>query len=766
MIGILKSGGAYLPIDPEYPEERIDYILEDSGVQILITKKDLENKYLGFRGELIFIEEEEYKEHFIRNLNVKFSSDNLAYIIYTSGSTGKPKGVSINHRGVVNYLNYIVSEVISVDAKNFIYMNALCTDLGYTSLFSSLVRGNRLCIISPKKELEIPTLLELLWKEKIDVIKTTPSYYNVLSYEIENCSKDLIFRLDNVIQRLQFILGGEVLPQDYISLNRNIINHYGPTETTVGVCVNNSLKVGVNSVAIGKPISNMQIYILDKDLNLLPIGSIGEIYIGGVGLARGYLNKPGMTADKFIPNPFVRRGIEGYVGDGEGSRLYRSGDLGRYLTDGNIEYVGRIDHQVKIRGYRVELGEIEKVILEVPGVKQVVVIVKEDDNVQKSLLSYIILEDNRAKEEIYSELVKLIKTSCEERLPGHMQPNHIMLIDEFPLTVSGKLDKEKLPKPKDREGMEIYQTPIGIYEERLAEIWSELLGAQNISRNDNFFNLGGHSIKTIQLISLAKNSGFDITISDVFNYPILRKLSLILSKKSNSFENAQELCPLTYKMIGNNIVSKENKIFDTLIPIKLTDGQEYMQKLFIIHPGGGLAFNYISLTPYIRNDMFGINNPCFTKPDDFISVEEIAQHYIEEILKVQPEGPYFIAGYSFGGIVAYEISKKIGDGNKIILIDTTVDFSKTLTKTRLEKHCEDEIVNKYIDLNIAHSNKLSLLYKFENNDNNILFLKNGKNKSTLKHLCKNYQEVVMPGNHSNILTLYAEDVAKEINKFL
>jgi len=513
MIGILKSGGAYVPIDPDYPKERIDYVLEDSRVSILITKRDLADRYRDFKGEIIYIEEEKYKEYPISNLEIKFSSYSLAYVIYTSGSTGRPKGVAINHQGVANYLVWAQMYYKTLNS-NFILHSSIAFDMAITSIYLPLISGKSQIILKEDFVEEKLDALILKTKEKFNIIKLTPSHLSLLKqnlYSKDHCS---------------LIIGGEQLLQNDINdlLYKNLYNEYGPTEITVA-CTAYKITENYknNIIPIGKPITNTQIYILDRFGEYCVVGSIGEIYIGGIGLARGYLNKPSMTADKFIPNPFAGRGIEGYIGDGEGSRLYRSGDLGRYLPDGNIEYVGRIDHQVKIRGYRVELGEIENAILEAPGVKQALVIVRGNESNQNRLLAYIVLEDESSQDDRH-KLIKLIRNCCEEKLPDYMQPNQVMFIDAIPLTVNGKLDRDSLPKLDGREGMEVYQEPTGIYEEKLAKIWSELLGIEKISRNDNFFNLGGDSIISIQLVSRAKKEGIFLEVRQIFVTPTVKGL--------------------------------------------------------------------------------------------------------------------------------------------------------------------------------------------------------------------------------------------------
>ena len=300
-------------------------------------------------------------------------------------------------------------------------------------------------------------------------------------------------------------------------------NSYGPTETTITVTQYNCAFLEGDVVPIGAPIFNTSIYILDKNLNQLPIGTTGELYIGGVSLARGYFNKPHLTAEKFISNPFA-------TNDSQGSRLYRTGDLGRYFKDGNIEFLGRVDHQVKIRGFRIELGEIESVIQSLDIIEQTAVLCRGDTLVAYAVSS---LTEAKLSDKHKQSLAEIIRSKCSEKLPKYMCPAQIVLLDNMPFTLNGKIDRKALPFPKGREGLGSYQKPVGIKERKLSGVWSNLLGIEKIGRKDNYFSLGGDSIISIQMVSMAQSAGILITVKQVFETPTIEGLALNSEEEPN-----------------------------------------------------------------------------------------------------------------------------------------------------------------------------------------------------------------------------------------
>jgi amino acid adenylation domain-containing protein len=523
MLGILKSGGAYVPLDPEYPEERLSYMIEDSKIEILLTVRELSDLYKNYTGKIIYLDDYDYSSEPKTNLNLTVPSDSIAYVIYTSGSTGRPKGVLTSHYNVKRLFDTTDKYYKFAKTDVWLLFHSCAFDFAVWEQWGALIYGgklitiNKLCARTPEK------LFQKLLFEKVTVLNQTPSAFESITREMQSSGNRI-----NSLAIQTVIFGGEYL--DYKILqpweknlktnNISLVNMYGITETTVHVTYNPIATLN-EPVNLGKQLKDLSLYILDMNLNRVPIGSIGELHIGGVGLARGYLNKPGLTSEKFIANPF---------GDA-GTRLYKTGDLARYLPDGNIEFMGRVDHQVKMRGFRIELGEIESAIALVSGVKQVIVLAREDEPNQKRLVAYIILDGK--KEE--AACIENIRRVCAEQLPDYMQPSQIVVLAEMPLTLNGKIDRKALPKPEGREGLEAYQEPQGLLENRLASIWMELLQVDRVGRRDNFFHLGGHSLIATRLISkIRKSEKVEVPLRAVFEHPVLSDLAHIIEQKYQS----------------------------------------------------------------------------------------------------------------------------------------------------------------------------------------------------------------------------------------
>ena len=479
LLAILKAGGAYVPIDPAYPEDRISYMLDDAGCGIVLTQEHIGLVQAG--TEVIYLDSDwdNIGNSPTSNVISGVKSDNLAYVIYTSGSTGKPKGIAVMH---LNYINYILwaKEYYFDNSEigNFSLFTSISFDLTTTCIFLSLIKGKTLEVFDPKAEFS-DILTQYFQNEGIDSIKLTPSHISLLAG----------LGLENTKIRLA-IIGGEELRNEQVEilkrLNKDIrvFNEYGPTEATVG-CIVKEIDSSKEQITIGKPINNTKVYVLDKAQRLVPIGAKGELYISGDGLARGYLNQPELTAEKFIKNPFS---------DDPQSRLYKTGDLARYLPDGNIEFLGRLDDQVKIRGFRIELGEIESVLNTQEGVNTSVVLAKEDKGGNKRLVAYFVSDAELNIQELRDELSRT--------LPAYMVPSLFVRLDAMPLTSNGKVDKKALPDPEGNlETTNDYVAPVKEIEKKLAGIWQELLGVERVGIYDNFFELGGHSLLATQVIS-------------------------------------------------------------------------------------------------------------------------------------------------------------------------------------------------------------------------------------------------------------------------
>ncbi len=507
ILGILKAGGAYVPIDPEYPQERISYMLEDTAANIVVSSKESRSKLKTAEGiEIIELDGD------WQTLNGQLSTANcqsavqphhLAYVIYTSGSTGTPKGVMIEHRNVYSFLSWSRQEFSSSHFEIVYASTSICFDLSVFELFYPLSIGKRVRIIENGLDIgkylgsdsfvltnSVPVVIEHLLKEGTDI-----SHISVIN------------------------MAGEPIPlhvqQGLDTARMEVRNLYGPTEDTTYSTV---FRVRNNEpLLIGKPVSNTKIYIVSSEAQLSPVGVAGELCIGGDGLARGYLNLPGLTAEKFIKDPFSKE---------EGSRIYKTGDIGRWLADGNIEYMGRKDNQVKIRGYRIELGEIENVLQQSEGVSQAVVMAKADSNGSKRLVGYVVIEGLFNKEAIITDL--------RSRLPEYMVPAVWLELENLPLTPNGKIDRKALPDPEvDELSGNEYVAPRNEAEEKLVAIWQELLKVEKVGVYDNFFELGGHSLLAMRVISaIRKQLNVELTIKDLFTHPNIASLSSQLNDQS------------------------------------------------------------------------------------------------------------------------------------------------------------------------------------------------------------------------------------------
>lgn len=537
LMGILKSGGAYLPLDPAYPDDRLAYMIADSGVKVLLTQERLVERLKNICNQqdlnILCIDQEK-----IENLNQPLEQGNilsgvkpgnLAYVIYTSGSTGRPKGVLIEHKGLTN-LVYQQIKGFGINAHSKVLQFASFSfDASVSEIFMGLLSGGQL-VLTPQSILSsIPDLLEVMQREDVTTVTLPPSLLRVLDPNLVNMAlpkfRTLISAGEPCSKELALRWGSAIFKQP----DRQMINAYGPTEATIGPTFyplqfssdGNLVGVpeGCKTIPIGKPIPNMYVYILDQNQQLVPAGVTGEIYLGGIGLARGYLNQPELTSEKFIPNPFV-----------PGERLYRTGDLARYLSDGNLEYLGRADFQVKVRGYRIELGEIEANLNQFPRVKTSVAIVREDRPGDKRLVAYLILE---SPVESQAAFFGSLKEYLHERLPEYMVPAIFMVIDQLPLTPNGKVNRKALPTPEQGDLVLTteYRAPESDFEVLIESIWSEVLNYKpsetrpTIGVNDNFFELGGDSISGIQVMTRLNQAGLRLTPRHLFEFPTIAGLS-------------------------------------------------------------------------------------------------------------------------------------------------------------------------------------------------------------------------------------------------
>lgn len=509
LLAILKAGGAFLPLDPAYPQERLAFMLEDSQVSVLLTQARLVDR-LTLHSALVLCLDTDWdlvSAKSQENPVSQITSENLAYIIYTSGSTGQPKGVLIPHQGLYNLVQEQIQAFDIQSNSRILQFASFSFDASVSEIFTTLVVGATLVMGTRESLMPGESLLKLLRDTAITTVTLPPSALAVLPFQ--------------PLPALQtIIVAGEACSPELAALwakGRRFLNAYGPTEATVCATIAECTTFD-KKLSIGYPIANKQVYILDKLLQPVPIGVKGEIYIAGIGLARGYLNRPDITTERFIPNPFSNK---------QGERMYKTGDLGRYLSNSSIEFLGRIDNQVKVRGFRIELGEIEAALTQHPNVCEAVVIVREDKPGVKRLFAYVVCE----LEQPTSNQLRLF---LKDTLPDYMVPASFTFLEAFPITPNGKIDRRALPTPEiGFDNSTDYRAPSTLTEEVLAGIWSDVLGVKKVGINDNFFELGGDSIIGIQIIARANQAGLKLTPKQLFQYQTIAELANVALTTTN-----------------------------------------------------------------------------------------------------------------------------------------------------------------------------------------------------------------------------------------
>ncbi|SCN41681.1 non-ribosomal peptide synthetase [Bacillus wiedmannii] len=644
LMGIWKAGAAYVPLDPLNPESRLRYILEDTGIQVLVTNEELvgwipkEIKTVCLDRDQAMISRESKLSPIC-----EVTGENLAYVIYTSGSTGNPKGALVQHHSVINLSYGLQKEVFSHEIPNNmrVGLNAsIAFDVSIQQL-QMLLYGSSLYIIPSEVRTNPERFVSYIRENKLEMFDMTPSLLQLL------IDRGLLETSTDVHVPSNILVGGEaIMPSLWEQLVEtekiDFYNVYGPTECTVdATCYH--IKTDSKKVTIGRPLPNVQTYVLDKNLLPVPVGVTGELYIGGAGIARGYLNRPELTAERFIRHPF-----------NEEERLYRTGDLVRYSPDGNLDYLRRIDNQVKIRGFRIELEEIEANLEGHPLVKEAVVLVTEDKLGEQRLVAYVVGDGSM------HEWREYLKT----QVPNYMVPAHFIKVDEIPLTPNGKVDRKALNSLTIQRENNLSTTiiPRDEIEYQLIKIWQDVLQIEDVYVNDDFFNRGGHSLLVIKLISKIKEEfGKEIKVSTLIKNPTLEGIACLIRDKHDMTKSVSALVPLQ---------ESEKRPF------------------FCVHPFMGNVFCYIQLARLLKNhcSFYGLQNPLIEKREiDDLTLPEVIQLYIEEIKRVQPEGPYRLGGWSLGGAIAYKIATVLRNQGEevelLVLMDTKVP-SEQDRKTR------------------------------------------------------------------------------------
>jgi amino acid adenylation domain-containing protein/FkbH-like protein len=630
MLGILKAGGAYVPLDPAYPRERLAFMLADSGAPVVLTQQRLIALLppqavrviaLDTDWELINAQSRE-------NPAISTGPDSLAYLMYTSGSTGQPKGVAVVHRAVnrlvlnTNYIRFNATDRIA-------QLSNISFDAATFEIWGALLNGGQLVGIGQEVVLSPKAFGREIQARGITAMFLTAALFNQLASEAPGSLRTV----------RTVIAGGEALDPKWVLAvlkhqpPQRLVNGYGPTENTTFTCCGlvSELSAEAGNVPIGRPIANTQVYILDAHLNPVPIGVPGELYTGGDGLARGYWNRPELTAEKFVKNPY----------ESAGRLLYKTGDLARYLPDGRIEFLGRIDQQVKIRGFRIELGEIENALAKHTGVRDCVVILDGTGARTKRLVAYVVPTNQPTPNT--SELRKFLG----EKLPDFMIPSAFIALARLPLTANGKVDRKALPAPEcARPDLEKQYTAARNPEEaQLVTIWENVLGVRPIGIEDKFFELGGHSLLAVKLLGqIEKAFGKKLRLATIFQAPTVAQLAAILR------EEAGEARPTS------------------IIEIQ---PQGRQRPLFLVHgAGGGMFWGYVNLSRHLglNQPIYGFKSRGLDGFEEFPCLEDMAAHYLADLRRIQPEGPYHIGGYCFGGIVAYEMACQLAQQDQQVAL--------------------------------------------------------------------------------------------------
>ena len=637
LLGILKAGGACLPLDPSYPKERLAFMLSDSSVSILLTQKKLVGKLPEQKVHTVYLEmdwgttQNESQE----NLLSVVRPENIAYVIYTSGSTGKPKGVVMRHLSLANLILWQVQTIRSACSARTLQFASTSFDVSFQEIFLTWYSEGTLILVSEKVRRDAKALLGLLLEEAVERLFLP---FVALQYlaEATNGSGLTPTSLREIICAGEQLQMTPAITDFFKKLPQcSLHNHYGPSESHVVTAstLTGSVTSWPNLPAIGRPIANTQIYILDRYLQPVPIGVSGELYIGGVSLATNYLNRPELTGEKFIPNPFSNE---------PGTRLYKTGDLARYLPDGQISYMNRIDNQVKIRGFRIELVEIESVLRQHPGVLETVVIAREDTVGDKRLVAYVV-----PKQE-YSLTTVNLRRFLKDIIPDYMVPETFVMLSTLPLTPNGKVNRRSLPAPETSKNSKDtnFLRPRNTLELQLSQIWSDILDIYPVGVKDDFFDLGGHSFIAVRLMEeIEQQFQKSLPVSTLFQNSTIEQQALLIHQQTN-FQAKSPL--VTFRSTGNQ------------------------KPFFCIHPIGGNVFCYLDLARNLNSDQpfyalqsLGLHG----EQEPFTCIENMADSYIKTLQTVQPQGPYYLGGWSLGGIIAFEIAQQLHSyGHEVALL--------------------------------------------------------------------------------------------------
>ncbi|UOG08063.1 non-ribosomal peptide synthetase [Bacillus altitudinis] len=654
LLAVLKAGATYVPIDPDYPESRIQYMLKDSGATHLLTHSSFisQTRSLAFDGTYLFADDQEILLMSSENLPLEAGLDDTAYIMYTSGTTGQPKGIMTTHSNIArvvkntNYLTILETDTL-LSLSNSVFD-------GFTfDVYGALLNGAKLVLPQKETILDMGKLTELIKGEHISVMFVPTALFHLLVDEGTDWMRGV----------RKVLFGGERASVQHVRKafdvmgKGRLLNVYGPTESTVFATyypIDEAIPLESHSIPIGKPLNQTGAYILSEHRQLQPIGMVGELCLSGKGLAIGYLNRPDLTKQVFIPHPFA-----------SGERLYRTGDLAYFREDGLIEYAGRVDDQVKIRGHRIELTEIEANLLMHPGVKQAVLLADHDETNHTRLLAYITCDD------AWKGKLDDIKSRLKERLPAYMLPHELIELENLPLTPNGKVDKRQLPKPEAPQGNRRVKLPANEVEQKLLVMWREVLEREDISTDDHFFELGGHSLKAMSLLSkVSKEFEVQVPIHLLFETPTIEALSHYIQHQDGE--------------TAGYLVFNESQT----------------STVFALPPLPGYGFIYQEAAKTLDD----VRLVAF----DFIETNNRMAQYVQHIQHLQPKGPLTLMGYSGGCYLAFELVQALEQGGRTVEKVIMIDSYKKIGESDLEGRSIDDDIEA-----IVHQTKQSELAQGE-----------------------------------------------------
>jgi amino acid adenylation domain-containing protein len=622
ILAVWKAGGAYLPIDTGYPADRIAFMLADSAPVLLLTDRDSTDRVPGVRDRLLLDDPATADLPGAEATGPAATPDNAAYVIYTSGSTGRPKGVVVSHRNLVNFQLAIRRRLrLGVDDR-FAAVTTTAFDASVLELYPPLITGGTLVLVPRTAVREPAELAALVERERITVMQATPSLWQML-----------VTAVPGALRSMRMLTGGEALPRQLAdqlrAVGSEVVNLYGPTEVTVySTCALVDDRPGAPS--IGAPVDNTRVYVLDDGLAPVPEATVGELYLAGAGVARGYLGRPGLTAGRFLADPY----------GAPGTRMYRTGDLARWTRDGHLEYLGRTDDQVKIRGFRIELGEIETALDDHQDVRRSVVVAREAPSGDRSLVGYVVGHAGTTAD------VDGLRAHLAARLPDYMVPSVFVPLTDLPLTANGKVDRAALPAPDLRTGGRGPATP---RQQILCDLFAEVLGVPVPGIDDTFFDLGGHSLLATRLVSrISSVLGVDVSVRSVFAAPTVARLDQLLG-------------------------SSESAALDTVLVYR---GAGDRTPVFALPPANGLGWGYSSLPRHLApgHPVYALQDPRLVGgPVEDRTVTGLAADYRRQITALRPSGPYVLVGWSFGGTLALQVAADLRAGGEDVALLVVLD---------------------------------------------------------------------------------------------